>query len=104
MRARSCANECLPAMIFLPLQLGQMFIVEPIRRRDVPLVEPAVPGLVPADQQDGDAPRIERVEDPDGPPAALDAQLPQMRMPRSRDPARIGKRQVWTLPLQLANM
>jgi hypothetical protein len=30
MRARSSAKECLPAIVFLPLQFGQMVVIEPI--------------------------------------------------------------------------
>src|ERR1700735_4083499 len=63
-RARNVANECLPAIVLLLLQLSQMLVVEIVGPRDHPIVKALVAGLVAADQQDRHAARIERIEDP----------------------------------------
>src|SRR6185437_13491540 len=104
MRARSSAKLCLPAIVLLLLQLGQMLVIKGIGDRDHLFIKPPVAGLVAADQQDCHAARIEGIEDAQRLGPALHAQLSHMSMARSVDAARIGKRQVGTALLQPADM
>ena len=52
-----------------------MFVVEVVGHRHVLLVEPVVARLVSAYEQDGRSSGVERLEDPDGPAAALRSKL-----------------------------
>jgi hypothetical protein len=52
MRARNAANECLPAIVLLLLQRGQMHVVEIVGYRDHAVAEALVARLVASDQQD----------------------------------------------------
>ena len=81
-----------------------MLVIEGIGDRDHSFVKPPVAGLVAADQQDGHAARIERIEHPQGLASTLHAQLPHMGVTRSVDAARIGERQVGAALLQFADM
>ena len=59
-----------------------MLVVQAIRYRDLLVVPARMAGLVPAQQQDGAAARVEGVQHPIGTTGVLDAQLAQVRVLR----------------------
>ena len=70
-----------------------MFVIEPVRKRHEPLVEPGVARLVAADQKYCRAPRIKGVEYPNGLSAALNAKLPHVIVARTLYPRALRIRQ-----------
>jgi hypothetical protein len=77
---------------FLP-ELGQMFVVQPVRQRDGGLIPPIVPSLLAADQEDRRAPGIEGVEEAVGPASVLHPELAHVGVPRGSDAGAIRETQ-----------
>ncbi len=71
-----------------------MLVVQAIRHRDALVVPARVAGLVPAQQQDGAAARVEGVQNPIGATGVLDSQLAQVGVFRGGDPAAVRIPQV----------
>ena len=66
-----------------------MSVVETVRDRDELFVPSVMSRLVATDQEDGDAPRVERVEDPIGAPVVLDPKLSHVAMARGLNPGAV---------------
>lgn len=62
-----------------------MLVVDTVRQRDKCFIPPVSPRLVPADQQNSDAQRVECVKRSQWPARTLGSQLPHSRMSRSSD-------------------
>jgi len=62
-----------------------MLIVDAIRQCDKCFIPPVRPRLVPTDQQDSDAQRVECIKRSQGTPGTLGSQLAHSRMARSYD-------------------
>ena len=77
-----------------------MFVIEPVRKRHVPLVEPVVACLVATDQQNCRAPRIKGLKNANGIPAALNAKFPHVIVSRTLFPRALGIRQSRSVLLQ----
>ena len=71
-----------------------MLIVQAIRHRDTLVIPARVAGLVPVQQQDGAAARVEGVQHPIGTTGVLEAQLAQMSVFRGGDAAAVRIPQV----------
>ena len=71
-----------------------MFVVQPVRDRNITLVPPIIARFFSTDQKNGDATWIERIENPIRLPAVLDSQLAHVRKLRTRNAGGIWKWQM----------
>ena len=73
-----------------------MLIVKSVRDRNTGLVPAIVAGLIPSEQEDRSSSWIKRIERPQRPANMLGSKLAHVAVPRSFDPAAMGKTQGWT--------
>jgi hypothetical protein len=62
-----------------------MFIVQPVRDGNVLFIPSLIPSLIPSDEKDRGAPRVERIEDSIGLACMLNPEFSHVTVPRSLD-------------------